>query len=1155
MADDQGTESIRQMLQGYNAMQMQLGLMPGAGMQPPMGVPLGAPLPPPQVMSPGQAALQAFQIQSDFSNQTFQAAQMTRYIPPPSAPVFAPPPSFGGGGFGGFGGFGGGGGGFHGPTMSPYAGPASPPQMFRGYLPQLSAPFQPMMPSPHFMTPTMQSYGRMQARQADYLGTMSGVMGFGLETMGTMAGAALGSAFGPLGTAAGGFIGGAVMSALNPMANVEADMMRGRQIQNMTAPFMVSGPSLNPYTGTGMDRASAERTARMLRTMVRDPQFKETMGFNTQDIMNLTQAASEQGMLVGAQNPEQLAGMVKNISKSVKALMQITGDPDFRNVMAQLGQMRQMGFEGLASQTGALANRATFARMAGVSQGQMAQMESVGAMQAMQMGLSGATGIRATQFGAGMTNVAVGSGAVGGLELARAGGQPLLSQAVSQMMMQSTQFDPMLMAALEVGPKGAMGVNLERFRANMSRPLSELMQEGAARMRGLTGAQLAQFEQRRGEFGERVLQNMSPTEQMLLPLRQAQGIMAEFAGQGEDIDLGGAFRVMGQRAGLSKQQIQAMTSMYSDERTYRGLEQQIRVQQREARGRAIAQQEMYRTPGVMTRMGRATGRFFGDIEESIADPFARMARGVSEYVEESELAGTGEHIARLSGSATITTARDREMAALGARSDIRRQLGAGGLASETLGGAVRAAYTAFKAGGLGEVFQSSSAARREERRQSANEVADIFTRSLAMNASSAADTAENARRKAQTVQGLGGFDAGRAALDIASAIKNSPGTGGLFGAKSLSSAEVREFTKRALRNQSGGEISDSELERATSALSGDLTALASKYLMQSGQTEAVDRLRTAAQESRETGAGYRLEGKEAYAKYYGGAFESLGLIGGARGMALGAMSALPGGRAQDQAHLTEAEAEQLKKAISTEGAKTVALAAALGDEDMVAQLTGGMSEKQRQTALERAGAVRENLKGALGGTQLLDIMRRSGGSGSTIEATLTDIEKTLGAEKAEGAFRKTAETLASQVGVQSLGVARDESSLLSQMAELAKEGKLKTGDIKDAKMRRAVESFIGAKTDKGREEAVSALSAAGRDVGTSEAEIRGGLADSAEMKAYEKDVAELREASKGMFVSGSEKVQAESAILLGKAAKDLLEVSHVLKLKLDAAGK
>jgi hypothetical protein len=1123
------------MLQGYNAMQMQLGLMPGAGMQPPMGVPLGSPLPPPQVMSPGQAALQAFQIQNDFSNQTFQAAQMTRYVPPPSAPVFAPPPSFGGGfGGGGFGGFGGGGysfggSGAPGPSMGPYAAPA---QMFRGYLPQFSAPFQPAMPSPHFMTPTMQSYGRMQARQADYIGTMSGAVGFGMEALGGVVGGALGSVFGPLGTAAGSFIGQQVFGTFNPAANAEADIMRGRQIQNMTAPFMVSGPNLNPFTGTGMDRASAERTARTIRTMVRDPQFRDSTGFNTQDIMNLSQAAAEQGLLTGAQSPEQIAGMVKNISKSVKALMQITGDPDFRNVMAQLGQMKQMGFEGLAAQHGAVANRATFARMAGVSQAQMAQMESAGAMQAMQMGLSGSTGVRATQFGAGMANVAVGSGAVGGLELSRAGGQAGLAQSLSRFQMNATQFDPALMAAVEMGPNG-MGVNMDVYRRNMTRPLSELMQESSSRMSRLSPQQLLEFERRRGEFGERTFQQMSPTEQMLAPLRQAQALMAEVPG----LDLGSAFRSMGDKMGMSRQEAQAMASVYSDPRTYRGLEQQLRVQQREARGRAISRQEMYATPGTLTQIGRMIGGAAGRAGDIISMPFEAGFRALSEDAENAELAESGEHITRISGSATISTERDRALARLGAGSELRRQIGAGTRVSDTFAGrraVARDISAIYSAEGIGKAFSAAMTGNIDASRASAGEVSDIFTRALDMNAQAAATTAENVRKKMSTVKGMEGFDAGRAALDIASAIKNSPGAGGVFSsAKALTSDEVRAFTKDALRKQSGGHISEADLERATQRMSGDLTTLATKYLTQSGDTKAVDRLRTASEEQRKLSASYHLDSKEAYEEFYSGELGKLGI-----GTGLGTFLT-PG-----ESTVSSAAVEKLKGAVSQSGARAVALAAALGDETQVAELTKGMSETDRQALLERASSIKESFKGD---DKILKVMqeRGRGGTGDVL-GVLTRVEGGLGGEKSTTAFRKSAEEIAKQLGVASLGLAKDEGSLMTQIASLSKEGKIDTSKITDPKAREAVEAFIGAGTDKAAQgKALNMLSDAAISAGTTETSITGGAA-SAEVEGYEKDIAELRKTASTL--TGKDKGQAEAAIMMADAAKDLKDVAILLRM-------
>src|SRR5262249_27969320 len=153
----------------------------------------------------------------------------------------------------------------------------------------------------------------------------------------------------------------------------------------------MSGSNMNTMTGQGFSAQAGRDIASGIRHLPRDIDFERT-GFNTQDAMRIMQMSANQGLLTGANSPDQIVQKVKEISKTVKVLMRITGDPDVRDAIASLGQMRSLGFQGLAAQAGAVANRASFARMAGVSQSTMNAMGMAGVDLAGQFGLGGSTG-------------------------------------------------------------------------------------------------------------------------------------------------------------------------------------------------------------------------------------------------------------------------------------------------------------------------------------------------------------------------------------------------------------------------------------------------------------------------------------------------------------------------------------------------------------------------------------------------------------------------------------------------------------------------------------------------------------------------------------------------------------------------------------------
>lgn len=684
MADSQNNETLRSLLAGFNQMQANAGLLPVQTGQMPMGVSLNSP---PQMMavpSPGDFAASMMAQQQSQMQQTIAAAQMTRFSPPPSAQMnpFAAAA------------FGGGGGGMPNPMFftSPQFGMYRPPTggvpMPYGPMrvPNQFNPFAPSIGAPHFATPAMHALQVSRAYQAQNVGSFAGMVEGGLGIGGSILGTAVGSM---LGGPIGGFIGGWAGQHLGGMAaNMTIgpaldDIRRGRLLQNTTAPWMVTGPNLDPFTGQGLSRSAGRDTAFGLRHLARDYDFGRT-GFNTQDVMKITQLASDQGLLQTAQHPDEIVRKVKDISKSVKALIQITGDPDVRNAIAGLGEMRRLGFEGLGNQAGAMANRTMFSRMAGVSQADMhAQFGMPGAMMAQGMGLAGATGYNAGMAGAGVANVAISGGAFNDMQLARAGGRQGLSQILTQAALGGVNQSIFMGAALRSGPGGQLTIDPEAYRKAMTMSVSEATQEAAHRTAGLSQTQLMAIPRLQQEFKDKLASSMTPMEMQLNIVRQAQGLMKNVPG----MDLGGAFQAM---MGNDTEAARALELTFKPS-TFRGLEQQLNVQRRNAMDRVRAAREQYRTPGLLTRGGRAIREGLGSISDSIVDPFARAMEASSQIQEDNAALSRGERIQRLPGEAVVSTARDRQLAAQAAQAgafsrvvqlaDAMPQEGAGGFAN------------------------------------------------------------------------------------------------------------------------------------------------------------------------------------------------------------------------------------------------------------------------------------------------------------------------------------------------------------------------------------------------------------------------------------------------------------------------------------------
>lgn len=1098
------------MLQGFNSMQAMLGLMPGNVAQPPMGVPLGAPPPPPPVMPPGMASQQYYQQQQQMMQQTVQAAQMTRFTPPPSSP----PPM---------------GGGFSaswmppGPAANPfmaqamggmpgmpnpgmmtapqygvYRGQPSPspmmaPPLYGANVPSYAQPFAPVMPGGHFMTPAMQNYQIMQARQAQSVGMaaslITGGASLGMGAIGSGIGTMVGGPIGGfLGGLAGNFIGEGIGGMMvNPVLD---DIRRGRAIQNITSPTMMTGPHLNPFTGAGMNREAGQETARLLRTMVRDHDFQRT-GFNTQDVMRITQLSADQGLLQTAQNPDQIARQVKDISKAVKALVQITGDPDVRNAIASLGQMRQLGFEGLGAQTGAVANRATFARMAGVSQQQMQQMEMAGAMQASQMGLSGATGVRAAQFGAGLANVAVGTGAVQGLALARAGGQQGLAQSLGQAQMSAAAFDPYLMAAVENGPNG-MGLNMDAYRANMNKSLSEVMGIAGNRMNALGPTGMLEFRRRRAELGERALQQMSPTEQMMMPLRQAMAIQKDVG----DLDLGSAFEVLAQRTGMSAGSLQALQQTFADPRVARGMMQQVRIQQeRDLAGREQARREGFRTPGLLRRMGQGIDDLGAGFSDVMTKPFSMLAESWQRSDEEMAAQAAGGHLRRFQESDLVSGAgQRRRIQGLMGGGDFSR-FSSGGDRLRTVGGMTPDAILMGQLGigaqheglrlmgamydtqqtvfGLGApmlgVDQAQARARQLE-----------GTRSMYQEGMSRTTETANARlidvqRQVRQVSDPK-FDINRAITEMVGILRTkAPKAGLLSKAGSLTQEDIKKAAVEAIRHQVKDEAAANAIAEKHLKVLG---AEALRMIMQSGDRETAETIMNAVSGADRAGGIDRRSSREAIEAKTDEAFKALGF------------------KNFFGQTLSGKDLETMKKVIRDNDPKALAFAAALhaNNVDQQNSILASVPEEQRS-------ALREKAAGIIGGMDKRGLMmldRMSGNSEGNLANRLSEARSVVDIGAGRHAQEMAAQRLSKDLGQSDLAGIGDDEALLSRIAQ-------DPNKITNARMKAAAEMFR--KGDKAG--ALKAFQSAYLEDSPAGSEVMGGTT-STEISAAGKDVEQWR---------------------------------------------
>lgn len=1169
---DGGGESIRQMLAGFNSMQMQLGLLPVQTGQQPMGVQLSAAPPPPPVMHPSQAAMQHVAFGQQQMQQTVQAAQMTRYIPPPSAPSMPMGGAGAGFGWGGTmdaisrqqmnpyvaGAIGGGAGGMPNAMFStapqygmyrPGGGAGGAPMSAYAHVPSVFNPLAPTMPSPHFSTPALQQYQMMQARQAQGAATIGGVGEGVLGIGGSILGAGLGSMLGPLGSLAGGWLGGKIGGGISNMTIGPAmdEMRMGRQLQNTTSPFMVTGSNLNPFTGQGLDRGAARDTAHMVRQMGRDPDFQRS-GFNTNDIMRMTQMASDQGLLQTAQNPDDIVRKMKDISRAVKTVMQIAGDPDVRHAISSLGQMRNLGFEGLQGQMGAVANRASFARMAGMSQSAMdAQYGMPGAMMAQGIGLAGSTGYQMGMHGGAIANVGASAGAFSDLQMARAGGKQGIAQTNLMAQLGAGNQDIYMAAALRRDARGKLDVDVDAYKRAQTMPLSQVSSEAAERMRSIGPQGIFELSTRKQEFKDRLQQSLSPTEQMLNVVRQAQGLQREVGG---GMTLGAALRTMvgsspmGQGMGDEEREQVARTLelQFSSRGFYSGMQQQLRVTRRDMQDRARAAREQYRTPGLMTRMGRGINRGLGAVGDTISDPFRALGER-SDRVEEDRMSfDRGEHVRRFDDSELVRTEADQRTAAMAmAGGDFGR------LSAQTGRGALYNTGTIDNdrsMNRLGQAFGLSSYSN-------ANRLVGLGNQSTGnlFGLSTTYGGVDVARRRMENVAGAArlitagasrssGEAVGRLAalsqgshLDATAVIMQATKTmqsdlpkAGLLTTAGAAGEDL--FRKHAVQALKSAGMSQEAAEDAYAKNADLIGGEMARGIYLTGDQKAIETMEKSRDLAGRAGSIDPRVARENLDKQFDQNMRELGLKGGAFGM-------------------SGKTVESFKNLLKNTDPRVLALAAAQASSntDEMGRIRASFGDDVKfRDAQAQASRLFQGQ-----GKDVQDALRSvgKGGQGSIVNR-LKEARNTVGAKMAAQSLETAAQRIGEQVGDTSVGSAASVDDLLSRLASKD------ASKISDKGLREAVMAYQRASSSgdsKGMAAATERFAGAIRGSGAQgRVETFGG--EQGDTGSIDKQISDLEDAKQalGEDKAATQEKFADSVEIFAQASKDLKDATDNLKL-------
>jgi len=641
----------------YNSMQAQAGIMPPMAM-PQLQFPAQVSA---QIAQQGMAQLQSMSIVSQmrppmagpFGFPSFPQSQMSFTGMPPMVPGMggimtpmmpaAPPSPFMGAGYG-MGGF---------PQQPPgniyQAGmPATPPPMYRGPMGMgantgmFGLNISP--PSPMFQTPYQMAVSQQEATYGQGVSMTPAAAGmagrFGANLAGAGAGYALGRRFGMGGIGAiAGFaaaeFGGLGQMGQNlfaenvggPIANLQT---RAMGLQRATRSFVSGGENLD-VSGAGLNRQSSIHLSRLLDDMASSKSFQRETGgrFNTQDVSRLFQASSQEGLMQGTQNPQDMTNRVRDVARSVRSFMELANEPDLRRAIQVMGQMRTSGLN-LQETVQAVQHGRAFARMAGTTFETLANVGgAMGAGTFQSMGLTQGLGMRTGMANLGIATASQNAQTLSPQMMNLVGGPQGLAN-LNNMFSAGTLQMPMLAPAMMTGRGGMNVQNMQALMAGRLDPMQmTAMGSGAmggmARQMGPAGLGMAMgMQPMMQDLIGRTVQAQGPFAQRNMEDRMVMQLSQRMGMRGSE-----GFMTAAQIMGMTGPQATARAMEMGDPRYFQRMRGQVETQRRERRAEEVREQEETR-PGFMDELAERSTAVFG--ARSAYRGAGRRVRGGMEWL-------------------------------------------------------------------------------------------------------------------------------------------------------------------------------------------------------------------------------------------------------------------------------------------------------------------------------------------------------------------------------------------------------------------------------------------------------------------------------------------------------------------------------------------
>lgn len=450
-----------------------------------------------------------------------------------------------------------------------------------------------------------------------------GAIGAGLGAAGGgLGGASLGYSIGDfVGSALGNIpVAGDILSWTVGQVHREAaqQLSQGFRLQYGTMGQVNMGQRDMGLGGRGMSVQAATSLAGRFQDYAEQSGGKK---FNTNDLINVTSASAESGLLSGAVNTDQVFEKVKRVMGLVGQVARLTGDPDFRANVRAIGDMVRSGVS-LQDVPQIMGSMNNYARMAGMTRGQAGAYGQQGAAMFAQAGLTTGLGQQVGVHSAAMGNLT--QGVFDPVTANLLGGQEGITQRFteSSAAFLSGAGNMLLPYLAQQGKGGRLQINQQRLQGLMSGDinLSSVIGQGTANMSDPKMQRQLLINRRRllSELG----QQAGPMGVQGLQLNLAMGL----TNQGMDLE-SAAVAMAGGDVMQGSMLYQTWTSSEFQDRWKAGLGESRRRTEFEGRRRAATRRE--EAPGWFSR------RVWNPIGNALSGPDIKGGRGSAEAREEA----------------------------------------------------------------------------------------------------------------------------------------------------------------------------------------------------------------------------------------------------------------------------------------------------------------------------------------------------------------------------------------------------------------------------------------------------------------------------------------------------------------------------------------